>query len=418
MHEVIMPKLGLTMETGKIEKWHKKEGDKVEAGEILFETMTDKVSLEVEAYESGYLRKILYSEGSEVAVTEIIAYIGRLDEKIPEQAGVKEPVNVKEIEIDKEALTEEKIEVKNDKLFFRNSDFKKISPLAKRIAREMGIDYKNEDIVPSGFENRIVRADILNFHEKKEKHRAEPIKTAPVPDSPAGIIKIKEILPIKGKRKVIAEKMTYSKQNIPHINLTSVICMDSIISLREKINKKAFDINKIKITFTDFIVKACAYSILKHDAINSSLQEENQIIYEDINISLGIDTAEGLVVATIYNADKLSIFEIAKKRSEIIEKAKNNSLKLEDISNATFTISNLGMFGIRNFTAIINPPQGAILTIGEIYKSAVQEDKNITFKSYMDICLAVDHRIIDGADGARYLTVLKEILENPEMFLI
>ncbi|MHB8279896.1 MAG: dihydrolipoamide acetyltransferase family protein [Candidatus Humimicrobiaceae bacterium] len=432
MHEVIMPKLGLTMESGKVEKWLKKEGDKVEAGEILFEVMTDKVSLEVEAYHSGYLRKILAEEGVEIPVTNVIAYIGGLDEKVPDKAENIEPEYKRgktESSIESEPDSKENISsnITNNPKPATEEQFVKISPLARNLAKELSIDYIKEKIKGTGPGERIINEDILAFKEKREfSSVGEALNTSLVSEKLASsvfetfssVIKVKSVAPLKGIRKVISEKMTYSKQNIPHIIQTMVISAESLVELREKIKDKAVSLNGIHITYTDFIIKAAARLLAEQPVINSSLQGENHIIYDDVNVAIGIATDSGLVVATIYNANKRSIFDIAKKRTELVEKAKNSSLKLEEISNATFTISNLGMFGIRNFTAIINPPQGAILMVGEIYKSAVEENGQAVFRKFMDISLAVDHRIIDGADSARYLQGLREIIENPELLLI
>ena len=456
MHEVIMPKLGLTMETGVIEKWHKKEGDKVEAGEVLFEVMTDKVSLEVEAYNSGIVRKIIRAEGEEVPVTEVIAYIGSADEAIPEALAGKittpETLEAKDtisakikisplarniaenkgidiskiigtgpggriVKEDVEAYLPKPAAVGGTEITERL----KISPLAKAIAKEMGIDYLKEPIIGTGPGGRIVKEDITAFAEKlKSSAGAQRTATSATPSIaiPGAAVKIKSSTPLKGMRKLIAERMFYSSQNIPHIILTSVMDVDALIALREKIKDKVSAVYNTKITYTDFIIKACATVLAEQPNVNSSLVNETQIVYEDINVGLAVAIESGLIVPTIYNADKLSVFEIAKRRAELVEKAKQGKLTIEEITNGTFTISNLGMFGVRIFTAIINPPQGAILMVGEVYKAPAFVGDRIEPKQFMEISVAVDHRIIDGANGARYLQRLKEIIENPELLLI
>ena len=456
MHEVIMPKLGLTMETGVIEKWHKKEGDKVEAGEVLFEVMTDKVSLEVEAYNSGIVRKIIRAEGEEVPVTEVIAYIGPADEAIPEASAGKittpETLEAKDtisakikisplarniaenkgidiskiigtgpggriVKEDVEAYLPKPAAVGGTEITERL----KISPLAKAIAKEMGIDYLKEPIIGTGPGGRIVKEDITAFAEKlKSSAGAQRTATSATPSIaiPGAAVKIKSSTPLKGMRKLIAERMFYSSQNIPHIILTSVMDVDALIALREKIKDKVSAVYNTKITYTDFIIKACATVLAEQPNVNASLVNETQIVYEDINVGLAVAIESGLIVPTIYNADKLSVFEIAKRRAELVEKAKQGKLTIEEITNGTFTISNLGMFGVRIFTAIINPPQGAILMVGEVYKAPAFVGDRIEPKQFMEISVAVDHRIIDGANGARYLQRLKEIIENPELLLI
>jgi pyruvate dehydrogenase E2 component (dihydrolipoamide acetyltransferase) len=350
MKEVLMPKMGLSMETGKIEEWKKKEGDKINEGDILFVISTEKISLEIEAYDSGYLRKIVANEGTEVPVTQVVAYIGELDEPIPGDMP--------------------------------------------------GGEHASE--------------------ETYEKTSARDIKTSIGESgtrSSETMLKISKKIPLTGIRKVIAEKMTYSMQNIPHIMQTVVVDVENLINLKQKINLEA-DGKNIKITYTDLLIKAAANLLAQHPLINSSFQDNIQIVYDDINISIGISTESGLMVATIYNADQKNIFEIANRRNEIVERARKNNLTAEDISNATFTISNLGMFGIRDFTALINPPMTAIMMTGEIYKSAVESDGKAVFKSFMNISMAVDHRVLDGIDSVKYLISLKGALESTEGLLV
>ena len=421
--------------------------------------------------------KIIRAEGEEVPVTEVIAYIGPADEAIPEasagkittpetleakdtiSAGVSAQVQQGEIPKSVEKSDDSKIKisplarniaenkgidiskiigtgpggriVKEDVEAYlpkpaavggtEITERLKISPLAKAIAKEMGIDYLKEPIIGTGPGGRIVKEDITAFAEKlKSSAGAQRTATSATPSIaiPGAAVKIKSSTPLKGMRKLIAERMFYSSQNIPHIILTSVMDVDALIALREKIKDKVSAVYNTKITYTDFIIKACATVLAEQPNVNSSLVNETQIVYEDINVGLAVAIESGLIVPTIYNADKLSVFEIAKRRAELVEKAKQGKLTMEEITNGTFTISNLGMFGVRIFTAIINPPQGAILMVGEVYKAPAFVGDRIEPKRFMEISVAVDHRIIDGANGARYLQRLKEIIENPELLLI
>ena len=420
MHEVIMPKLGLTMETGVIEKWHKKEGDKVEAGEVLFEVMTDKVSLEVEAYNSGIVRKIIRTEGEEVPVTEVIAYIGSAGEAIPEASvgKITTPATLEAKEtIPAGAITQ----------IQRGEIRIKISPLARNIAENKGIDISK--IVGTGPGGRIVKEDVEAYVESgsmeapgqlKSAATATAITTQVAGAAPAAgsQLKIKSTTPLKGIRKVIADRMTLSNTTIPHIALTIVVEVDNLIKLRERLKGKIYERFGAKITYTDFIIKASASVLAEQPVINSSLQENNHIIYDDINIGLAVATDAGLIVPTIYNADKISLYDIARKRVELIEKSKQGKLTMEEITNGTFTISNQGMLGIRTFTAIINPPQAAIMMVGEIYLAPAVVDGRIEPKSFIEISLAVDHRIIDGAVAAIFLHKFGEYIKNPELLLI
>lgn len=481
MYEVIMPKLGLTMETGTIEKWHKKQGDKVEAGEVLFEVMTDKVSLEVEAYNSGYLIKVLRDQGEEVPVTEIIAYIGEKDEKVvetvktapPKQETASEPVaqtasihpvsvssdDSKDIRISPLAknlalskgvdiskvvgtgpggrIVKEDIEnyaaqpaaqsAAQPSAPGTSDERVKISPLAKNLAKELGVDFTG--IKGTGPEGRIVKEDVIAFSEKikaapsfQAATVSQAVQTGKTFAVSQNIVAPKAIssVPLKGIRKVIADRMVFSKQNIPHILLTTVVSVDSLIDLRDKIKDKVAEVYGAKITYTDFIVKACATVLAEQKQVNASLTaENNHVIYDDVNIGVAVSIDAGLVVPTIYDCSNISIFEIARRRAFLVNKAKEQKLTIEEMSNATFTISNLGMFGVRTFTAIINPPQGAILMVGETYKdTVVDENDNISVQRLMQISIGVDHRIIDGAVAAKYLQRLKVVMESPELLLI
>jgi len=439
MHEVIMPKLGLTMESGVIVKWHKKEGDAVEAGDVLFEVMTDKVSLEVEAYNSGILKKIVRGEGEEVPVTEVVAYIGEEDEVVEEKPEEKHaPESTKEelkVEITSEAITEESKQrikaslpakkiaeqkgldlskvkdaslrgriVKEDVESYLAEETPdervRISPLARRLAKEYGIDYKN--IKGTGPEGRVLKKDILAAKEEAEK-------------ATLSAVAVKSSTPLKGMRKTIAQRMSYSKANIPHIFLTGKADVTNLISLRERLKEKAALIYGIKITYTDFMLKIAASALKEIPEINSSLQDDQHIIYEDINVGMATAVEEGLIVPTIYNTDKLSILDIAKKRTELIGKAKEGKLSMEEISNGTFTVTNLGMYkAVRSFTPIINPPQAAILAVGAIYTEPGIVGGKIEPRSYIEVTLAADHRILDGAMGARFIERVVELIENPE----
>jgi len=412
MHEVIMPKLGLTMESGKIEKWHKKEGDKVEAGDILFEVMTDKVSLEVESYNSGILKKILRSEGEEVPVTEVVAYIGEKDEEVPSTEGVLSRKKTEEIEEQKD---EEKAEVMKMESSIKESGQEEdteriiISPLAKKLAIENNIDISN--IKGSGPQGRIVKEDILSFAKLRQKAKTSIYLAAKE-------AKVKSSSKLAGIRKVIAQRMSQSKSTIPHIVLNAKADATNLIDLREKLKDTMAKKYGVKITYTDFILKAAALSLREYLGVNSSFVDDEFTVYEDINVGLAISIEDGLIVPTIFRTDKLELPDIARKRTELVKKARGTKLSLEEISNGTFTVTNLGMYGIRSFSAIINPPQAAILAVGEIYQEPAVVESRIEARWFVEFSLTCDHRIVDGALGARYLQKLVEFIENPIMLVI
>lgn len=404
MNEVIMPKLGLTMESGKIEKWHKKEGDKVKAGEVLFEVMTDKVTIEVESYDSGILRKILRAEGEEVPVTEVVAYIGEEDEEIPQAELELAAEDKKKVEVKKAEEAAEKVK----EVSGISGEGVKISPLARKTAKEIGIDYKSERIAGSGPGGRIVKEDIIAYSKKKGK--APGGKAAPV--TTTGIT-IKSSSPLEGIRKVIAERMSYSKSNIPHIVLNAKADATQLIVLREKFKEKILKKHGIKITYTDFILKSTAVALRENLEVNSTFSDGNYIIYDDVNVGVAVSLEGGLIVPIIFDCDKLEILNIAKKRIELVGKAREGRLSLEEISNGTFTVTNLGMYGIRSFSPIINPPQAAILAVGEIYTEPAVVNGKIKPESFMDLSVSCDHRIIDGMIGAKFLRRIVELIENP-----
>ncbi|TET48143.1 MAG: 2-oxo acid dehydrogenase subunit E2 [Actinomycetota bacterium] len=479
MHEVIMPKLGLTMESGKIEKWHKKEGDKVETGDILFEVMTDKVSLEVESYSSGILRKIIKAEGDEVPVTEVVAFIGTADEKIPD-APTKAPIGDTEVGTpagsetasaatggkpsagaapsaeDREAaravegsgtgdsrikisplarkiagennidintvegsgprgrIIKEDIERAIAEAKKGDGDLGriKISPLARKTAKDLGIDWKTFEIAGSGPGGRIIKEDIVAY--SKTRGKAAPSGAA-VP----GSMRVKSTTILAGMRKVIAQRMSLSKSTIPHIVLNAKADATNFIQFREQLKEGVLKKYEVKITFTDLILKATALALRDNIEVNSSLQGDQYIIYEDVNVGMAISVEEGLIVPTLFSCDDLEIIDIARKRVDLIGKARSSKLALEEIQGGTFTVTNLGMFGIRNFSAIINPPQAAILAVGEIYEEpAVIQGGKIGIKSFMDLSVSCDHRIIDGAVGSRFLQNIVELIENPAMLVI
>ncbi|MBU0478342.1 2-oxo acid dehydrogenase subunit E2 [bacterium] len=380
MKEIIMPKLGQTVEESTVGKWLKKEGDKVEKGDVLLEITTDKATLEVESFANGVLRKIVHKEGDIVPVLTVIGYIaGSMDEEIPE----KPREQLQEEKKEEEAFVEEPVQEVQDKSIIEEVRIK-ISPLAKRLAKEKGIDVTK--VNGTGPDGRIVKEDILAFGGA-EKITAKTI-------------------PLSGIRKVIAKRLQESKQTIPHFYLSTEIDMTECVKARaEKSPKPAFN---------DIIIKASALAISENPEINSSFKGDSIEIVGDINIGLAVAVDDGLVVPVIRNANKLAISDISKKRDELVKKARGGKLLPSDYEGGTFTISNLGMFEIDNFSAIINPPQSAILAVGRIKQKPVIIDGNIGIRSMMQVTASFDHRCIDGVLGAKFLQKVKEHLENPK----
>lgn len=450
MYEIIMPKLGLDMESGTILSWYKEEGEQIEQGEVLFEVETAKITMDVEASHRGYLRKIISGAGEEVDVNTIVAYIGGQDERIPDVALQKNVVEAQGEQIAPDALTESKMpitplakeiaqqhqldisqvpgtgpgrkilrgDVEN---YIEGGETRvKISPLARKTCRDLGIDWNVESIRGSAPNGRIIKADVLAYFEEEQTEAAikpesiEEVVSATV----EGGIKIQSIIPLTGIRKVIAERMSLSKQTIPHIVLNAKADATALIALREKLNDKVRSLYGVKLTYTDFILKMCAAALREHHSINSSLQENRQIIYEDINVGFALARNDDLVVPTMYQCDRLGLVEMSRKKTGLIEKARNGTLQLDEMSNATFTVTNLGMFRIRSASPIINPPQAAILFVGEIYEEPAVVDGEIGIGSFMELSLACDHRLIDGVTGAKFLQQIVEFIEDPDMLVL
>jgi pyruvate dehydrogenase E2 component (dihydrolipoamide acetyltransferase) len=375
-----MPKLGMTMEKGIVEKWLKKEGDYVKKGESLLEIMTDKVTIEVESYHTGYLKKILAEEGKEVPVTEVIAYIGEEDEKIPEEI------------VRKKILA---------------------SPLAKKLAKEMSIDLSK--ISGTGPKGRIVKADILRAAEEIKFKKKEKIEIEKEIDKELITPEILKTIPLTGLRKTISERMSKSASEIPHITLFIEVDISNLEKFKDKLDKET---GEKKFTYTDFIIKATAISLEKYPILNSTLKNGKIIIFKNINIGLAISIEDGLIVPIIFNSNKLSLEEIANRRIDLVNLARENRLTLKDVTGSTFTITNLGIYQVEFFSPIINPPESGILAVGAIMKKPiVNKDSKIKVKPMIKLGLAFDHRISDGAVGAKFLQYLKDILQAPDKLI-
>ncbi|MGB4131265.1 MAG: dihydrolipoamide acetyltransferase family protein [Tepidanaerobacteraceae bacterium] len=431
---VKMPKLGTTMTEGTIVKWLKKEGEPVEKGEIYVEIQTDKVNIEDEAERSGILRKIIAKEGETVKVGEPIAIIADAHEELPdlEIADDKSPEKQEEssqVIMQQEDRTEDEKETIPGKI--------KASPAAKRVARENQIDLSK--VTPSGPNGRIVEKDVLAYIQEN-KIRATPvakkiamekqIDLKSLQKSPVERITKADLeeqmmmqeeestIPVLGMRKIIADSMTYSKKVAPHIYLSLEVDMSKVIDIREKLIPLVQDKYDVKLSYNHILIKAVATALRLNPLVNSSFIEEKIILKQNINIGLAVALEDGLIVPVIKDADKKGLGIIAKETAELILKAKNKKLLPDEYQGGTFTITNLGMFDIENFCAIINQPETAILAVGKIMKKPVVVDDEITIRPMMNLTLSCDHRAIDGAVGAKFLQNLKEILEEPMNLLL
>ena len=410
---VRMPKLSDTMTDGVVAKWHKKVGDTVKEGELLAEIETDKATMEFESFEDGVLLHIGVEEGGSAPVESILAIIGEKGAdvdtliKAQEQNGGEE----KSVAPVKEAAPQPKvaIEVKENKAQPTASTSSntsngriKASPLAKKLAEEKGVNIAS--IQGTGEGGRIVKRDIENYQGGGSGAFAVP--------NYIGVEKYTEG-PVSQMRKTIARRLGESKFSAPHFYLTVSIDMLNAIEARKLINR----INEVKISFNDIVIKAAAAALKQHPKVNSSWLGDKIRYNEHVNIGVAVAVDEGLLVPVVRFADGKTLSQISGEVKTYAEKAKNKQLQPQDWEGSTFTISNLGMFGIEEFTAIINPPDACIMAVGGINEVPVVRDGQIVPGDIMKVTLSCDHRVVDGALGAAFLKTFKQLMENPVLLL-
>jgi pyruvate dehydrogenase E2 component (dihydrolipoamide acetyltransferase) len=406
MHAIIMPKLGLDMESGIIEKWHVQEGDEVQAGDVLFEVGTDKATLEVESEVAGVVRKLLFGEGEEIAVSRAVAYVGGADEAFPDAES--SDVSADTLDLKNAGGAAEKAQVVSSGETetqpgtpVPSGGRMAVSPLARRLAREAGLALAG--LSGTGPGGRIVKRDI------------EALKGV----GPQGIEKgttgpkIAYSQPLRGMRKVIAERMSRSKREIPHMQLQVTADVTGLVEWRSKQKEKSPQEPLMKVSVTDFLIAACAVALVEHPLVNASLEGETLTVFEDVNIGVAVALEDGLVVPVLTGCQKLSLTGIAERRSRLVEKARKGALLPDEMRNGTFTFTNLGSLGMRSGSAIINPPQAAILAAGTVCQVPAVVNGEIAIRFQMELCVSCDHRIIDGALGARFLSRIAALLEAP-----
>jgi len=403
--KVAMPKLGLTMMEGTIVEWRKKEGEEVTKGEILYVIETEKVTFEVEALESGTLGKIVAKEGDVVPVGGVVAYILQAGEKIsdiPELVAV-EKVEKEEakppVEAAVEAPVAEKHEVPSEV---------KISPVARKIAQEHNIDLST--VKGTGPGGRIVREDVLRAVEESKVAAVQP---TPEQLAPAE----EETRPLSSMRKVIARRMTESFQS-PHFYLTVEVDTQKLGSIREQLIPLVESKVGVRLTYTDLLIKLVARSLEDNPAINCAYADGSVRLFKCIDIGLVTSVEGGLIVPVIRQADKKFLPEISATRAGLSQKAAERKLSMEDMTGSTFTISNLGMFGIDQFCAILQPPEAAILAVGSITDRPVVREGQIVIRPMMTLTLSIDHRVLDGVLAANFLRSLKNYIENPSLMVL
>ena len=406
MAEVInMPRLSDTMEEGTLAKWFKKVGDTVKEGEILAEIETDKATMEFESFYDGVLLHIGIDEGSTAPVDSIIAIIGSKGEDISKiinndtPAVKEEPTPV----VKEEPTPVVKEEVKADSTISMSNDRILISPLAKKLANEKGIDISA--IKGSGDNGRIIKRDIDSFKPSNYSQFTQPrphLKESSYETQNSTM------------RKAIAKRLADSKFSAPHYYLNIEPEMDNIISFR----KQFIQTQNIKISFNDIIAKAVSLSLAKHPKVNSRWYDDKIIYNEHVHLGVAVAVDDGLIVPVVKFSNSKDLPQINSEIKDFAERAKNKKLTPSEIEGSTFTISNLGMFGIESFTSIINQPNSAILSIGAIVQKPIVKNNEVVVGNTMKLTLACDHRTVDGATGSLFLKTLKEYIENPVSILI
>ena len=449
--EITMPRLSDTMERGTIIKWNVKEGDAVSAGDNVADIETDKATMEMQVYDDGVVAKIIVPEGVTVDVGTLIAIVAEQDEELDDvasRAPVQEDV-ASRASTHTEAAVEHTPQETQPVAAPAGGDGRvKTTPVARRLAEEHEIDVNT--LQGSGPGGRIVKRDVIRAVEAGHETAAAvppaaraaipappapPVPAAPaapatpIPTTPvaattaieaAGTLRPGSV-PLSGIRQTIARRLVEAKATIPHYQVTVTFAMDSLLSLRKTLNDQLVE-QGVKLSVNDFLVRACALAIHQHPEFNASWGGDHLEIHGEVNIGLAValpaDRGGGLVVATIRDADRKSLRTISEDSKFLAGKARTRGLTLEEMADSTFTISNLGMFGVEHFTAIINPPNSAILAVGAALQKPVVRNDELAVGWEMSATLSLDHRIIDGASAARYLATLKQLIENPATLLV
>ena len=428
MEEVIlMPRLSDTMTEGVIASWHKNVGDMVKKGDVLADIETDKATMELESYKDGKLLHQGAKVGDKIAVNELLAIIGdesKVDvNKILAAKSASAPTgggsadNVNAANATAASSTEQPAPEEHEQGAINGevsgNGRVKASPLAKKLAAEKGIDLRV--VQGSGDEGRITKKDIENFKPQAAPAQGAPASAAKGAAQPAAQGQVSfEDVPVSQMRKIIAKRLAESKFTAPHFYLTISIDMDKAVDSRAKLN----EVSPVKISFNDMVLKACAVALKQHPQVNSSWLGDKIRQNHHVNIGVAVAVPDGLLVPVVRFADSKSLSQIAAEVKEFAQKAKDKKLQPSDWEGSTFTISNLGMFGIDEFTAIINPPDSCILAIGAIQQAPVVKDGQIRVGNVMKVTMSCDHRVVDGATGAAFLQTLQKLLEEPLRMLV
>jgi len=427
--DVFMTQLSPTMTEGKIARWLKQEGDTLESGEIMAEVETDKATMEMEVVDEGVMHKILSPEGATVAVGTAIAVIAEDGEKVPadyvpensgeaESTVTSEPQPATQAPVEKTAPAPTPAEPTLAPV--ARTGRIKASPLARRLAKQKGINLAA--IQGTGPNGRIVKADIESASKRGVRlgastaavtpPPARPLPQGPLPYHADEYARVENSM----MRKAIARRLSESKQSVPHFYLSVDVAMDRLMDLRAQLNEAAD--GAFKLSVNDFIIKAVAKALSDVPAANASWTDTDTLMHKHAHISVAVAIEGGLITPVIRFAEQKGITDISAEVKELATRARAGELKPEEYSGGTFSISNLGMYGVKQFSAIVNPPEGAILAVGGTDERAVVENGSVVVKKMMTLTLSCDHRVVDGAVGAEFLAALKKHIETPASVLI
>ncbi|MFO0829935.1 MAG: dihydrolipoamide acetyltransferase family protein [Phycisphaerales bacterium] len=427
-----MPRLSDTMEVGTVIKWNVKEGDKVRSGDVLADIETDKATMEMQCFDDGTVAKLLVEPGKQVKVGTLIAMLAAKGE---------DPATVSAATSHAGAVAPDKAEADDAEVVIDGGRLR-VSPVARRMAEDAGIDVRT--IKGSGPGGRVIKRDVQSAMSNVQSAKA-PIETAaplPIagpsttlarsapaaaaaPPAPTAVTSLgaprARKVELSGMRQTIARRLVESVQQIPHYQVSMRFAMDEVVRERAKLNEALAPFG-VKLSVNDFLVRACALAMARHPFMNSSFAGDHVVVHGEVNVGIAISLPEergsGLVVGVIRNADQKSLRQIAQEAKFLADKARTKGLTLDEMNGSTFTISNLGMYGVDHFTAIINPPNSAILACGAAVEQPVVREHQLVVGWEMQATLSLDHRVIDGAMAAEYLRTLKDLVEKPAVLLV
>jgi pyruvate dehydrogenase E2 component (dihydrolipoamide acetyltransferase) len=421
MPEITMPRLSDTMEEGTLAAWLKRPGDQVHRGDLLAEIETDKATMELESFEEGVLERVLVQEGETVPIGQPIAVIGSGTGAGDGDGAAPAPPAPSPAEAASRIETAPEVETPTAQPAEPSAAAPappaggpvKASPMARAIARDHGIDLAT--VTGSGPGGRVVKADVeaAAAGDGGRAAPAAPAPAAPAPAAPAPAAAgdVEEV-PLTNMRRTVARRLVESMQSAPHFYLTIQVDVDALLELRAELNRRLAD-QGTKLSVNDLLVKACAVTLRAHPDINVSWGGDKLLRHRRVHVGIAVAVEGGLIVPVIRDADQKSVSQISQEAKALIERARAGRLRPEEFTGGTFTISNLGMFGIDQFTAVINPPEAAILAVGTTTAEPVVDDGRLATRQRMKLTMSIDHRAVDGATGAQYLATLKAVLEEP-----